>query len=85
METKEELVAKIIDLLFDRLREKGYKGILPNQRDGDTPLTGGELPIDSLDLATIVIEMQERTGRDPFESGFSEFRTVGELATLFVG
>jgi acyl carrier protein len=50
---------------------------------GDTELLDGALPIDSLDLAQIVLELQSLTGRDPFEAGFIEFRTVGELAALF--
>jgi acyl carrier protein len=41
------------------------------------------LPIDSLDLAQIVLDLQSLTGRDPFEAGFIEFRTAGELASLF--
>jgi acyl carrier protein len=49
----------------------------------DTALLDGANPIDSLDLAQIVLELQSMTGRDPFEAGFIEFRTVGELASLF--
>lgn len=85
MTTKEELVPKIIGLLVSRLEERGEGGELPQQLDGTTPLIGGQSPIDSLDLATIVIEMEELTGRDPFRDGFSEFRTVGDLAKLFTG
>ncbi len=50
---------------------------------GATLLFGDELSIDSLDLATVVVELQSLTGKDPFEAGFIEFQTVDELASLF--
>ena len=49
----------------------------------DTVLLDGAVSIDSLDLAQIVLDLQTVTGRDPFASGFIEFRTAGELASLF--
>ncbi len=49
----------------------------------ETELLDGPLSIDSLDLAQVVLELQSVTGRDPFQAGFIEFRTVGELAALF--
>jgi len=61
----------------------GGKGIAHVVLSEDMALLDGALPIDSLDLAQIVLELQSLTGRDPFESGFIEFRTVGELASLF--
>lgn len=44
---------------------------------------GGELPIDSLDLATLLVVLEQRTGQDPFRAGFIQFNTVGELAALY--
>jgi len=49
----------------------------------NTRILGSKLPIDSLDLATLVIELQTLTGKDPFVNGFIEFQTAGELADLF--
>lgn len=46
-------------------------------------LLDGDLAIDSLDLATLVVALEEQTGREPFKAGFRMFTTVGELATLF--
>jgi acyl carrier protein len=46
-------------------------------------LLGGELPIDSLDLAGILVQLESVTGYDPFKEGFINFRTVGELARLY--
>ena len=50
---------------------------------GDTLLLGGPLDIDSLDLATLVVSLEERTGLAPFAGGFVLFHTAGELAALF--
>jgi acyl carrier protein len=49
----------------------------------ETVLLGSDLGIDSLDLAAIVVELSETTGTDPFQNGFVEFRTVGELSDLY--
>lgn len=49
----------------------------------DTAFLGGELPIDSLDLATLLVVLEQRTGRDPFRAGLRHFTTVGELAALY--
>jgi len=63
-----------------RLTEKGEK--VPELGSG-TRMLGGELPLDSLDVATILIEMQEQVGVDPFADGFIEFRTIGELVDIY--
>ena len=49
----------------------------------DTQFLGGDLPIDSLDLATLLVVLEQRTGQDPFRAGFIQFTTVGELAALY--
>ncbi|TWA87421.1 phosphopantetheine binding protein [Azospirillum brasilense] len=49
----------------------------------DTRFLGGDLPIDSLDLATLLVVLEQRTGQDPFRAGFVQFHTVGELAALY--
>ena len=49
----------------------------------DTVLLDGPLEIDSLDLATLVVVLEEKTGKTPFAQGFVLFHTAGELATLF--
>jgi acyl carrier protein len=41
--------------------------------------------MDSLDLAVLVVELEERIGKDPFKDGFVNFRTAGELADLYAG
>ncbi|HYD70517.1 acyl carrier protein [Azospirillum sp.] len=49
----------------------------------DTAFLDGDLPFDSLDLATLVVVLEQKTGRDPFREGLRQFRTVGELAALY--
>lgn len=49
----------------------------------DTLLLSGPLDIDSLDLATLVVVLEEKTGKQPFRDGFVLFHTVGDLAALF--
>ncbi|AWB07416.1 hypothetical protein A6A40_20495 (plasmid) [Azospirillum humicireducens] len=49
----------------------------------DSRFLDGGLPIDSLDLATLLVVLEQRTGQDPFRDGFRQFTTVGELAALY--
>jgi acyl carrier protein len=48
-----------------------------------TVLMGDATGLDSLDLATMIFDLQQATGDDPFAEGFIEFTTAGELARLF--
>jgi len=66
----------IIRLLSDR-------GLTIPDIAGNSSFLSGEMGIDSVDLAAVVVELQEFTGKDPFEDGFINFRTVDELARLF--
>jgi acyl carrier protein len=78
--SEQELLV-LIKTVIDRIAaSKGTTAprILPN-----TPLLGGGLPIDSLDLATLMVELEQATGQDPFKVGFVDFRTAGDLAQLY--
>jgi acyl carrier protein len=75
-----EIMSLIQRILGDLASAKGAS--IGTVRES-TRLLGGELPIDSLDLATLVVELEQVTGHDPFQSGFIEFRTVGELSRLY--
>lgn len=70
------VVAETVTLL----REKGepVPEIAPEQVFLD-----GTFPFDSLDLATLIVTLEQKTGQDPFRSGLRQFRTVGELAALY--
>jgi acyl carrier protein len=59
------------------------KGLAAPKIDPNMQLLGGGLPMDSLDLAALVVELEMVTGYDPFKAGFINFRTAGELAKLY--
>ena len=68
--------------LTQMLREKGAD---TGEITAGTPLLNGPFDIDSLDLATLVVVLEEKTGLTPFANGFVLFHTAGELAALFGG
>jgi acyl carrier protein len=79
--TEEQILAEIGKAVTQIMSDKG----LPAPTlTSETELLGGDLPIDSLDLAMLVREMEERVGFDPFQDGFIDFRTAGEMAKLYV-
>jgi acyl carrier protein len=75
---------EIVDLICQRLQDAAAaRGAGRIEVSGETAILGGALPVDSLDLAAIVVELESVTGRDPFRDGFINFRTVGELARMY--
>jgi acyl carrier protein len=77
---------QILNLICERLRDaSAAKGSTNVQVNADTAILEGSLPVDSLDLAAIVVELESATGRDPFREGFINFRTVGDLVRLYCG
>ncbi|PZO54454.1 MAG: acyl carrier protein [Alphaproteobacteria bacterium] len=79
--TEDQILAEISKAITQIMSDKGLPAPTVT---ADTELLGGELPIDSLDLAMLVREMEERVGFDPFQDGFIDFRTAGEMAKLYV-
>lgn len=79
--TEAEVLDAIRRIVTETIEDKGHDAPPIN---ASTELLGGDLPIDSLDLATIVSGLEQAMGFDPFRKGFIEFRTVGELAKLYV-
>jgi acyl carrier protein len=79
--TEDQVLAEISKAVTQILSDKGLDA--PAITAG-TELLGGDLAIDSLDLAMLVREMEERVGFDPFQDGFIDFRTAGEMAKLYV-
>ncbi|MGZ3306274.1 MAG: phosphopantetheine-binding protein [Asticcacaulis sp.] len=66
------------------LRDKGApENVSAGVITPDLKLLDGPLDIDSLDLATLVVMLEEKTGKTPFADGFVLFHTAGELAKLF--
>jgi acyl carrier protein len=80
-EAYQTILAHITDIVGNISQTKGLARPVVRQ---STRLLGGDLPLDSMDLATVVLELETRTGYDPFKEGFINFRTVDELARLYV-
>lgn len=78
--TKQEVVTIIEEALNEITSDRDQP--LPDLKEGNVFL-GGDIPIDSLDLARVVVHLESRTGHDPFKDGFINFRTIGELAELY--
>ena len=75
-----EILSKLETIIGDMA---ALKGAPKPSINAQSVLLGGGLPIDSLDLAAIVVELEQATGFDPFKQGFVNFRTAGELARLY--
>jgi acyl carrier protein len=79
--SKQELLNRIRTMLERTAADKGLRMIQPINEE--TVLLDASTGLDSLDLAAIVVELSKASGKDPFRSGFIEFRTVGELGDLY--
>ena len=56
---------------------------LPERALAEADLLGDDLGLDSLDMATIVAELEQALGTDPFALATPSFRTVGDLIALY--
>jgi len=72
-------IDSVIETVREVLQENGH---VPGELSASTNLLR-DTPLDSMGLAVVVLRLEEKTGRDPFASGFKLFQTVGELADLY--
>lgn len=79
--TEEQIYKIIVETISEIMDDKGLD--VP-EITAETAVLDDDLGIDSLDLATMVSDLEGRIGFDPFAKGFIEFKTVGELAKLYV-
>ena len=77
--TQQELLG-VIERLFNEIQQS--KELPGESISTETPLVG-RADFDSLDLASVLVELESATGHDPFSQGIVEFRTAGELAALY--
>lgn len=77
----DDMLAMIAEELAAATAEKGET--LP-PIDAGSVFLGGGLPVDSLDLAALLVALERRLKVDPFRRGFRSFNTAGELAALYV-
>ena len=78
MAARETVISTILQACAD-------KGTRPASVSDDDLLGDEGLGLDSLDMATIVAELDAKLHIDPFANGAPSFRTVGEFVRLFEG
>lgn len=76
-----DLVNIIVDSLREFLAEKNLA--VPDTLGPESSFLQGDLPMDSLDLAILLLILEEKIGRDPFRDGFKVFNTVADLAAIY--
>ena len=74
------MLEKILSHTQALIEEKGEA--IPSLGE-DFVFLSDDSPLDSLDLATLIVMLEEETSIDPFRNGFVEFRTAGELRDLY--
>ena len=79
--TISELENEIIKYIKDYLEVMNHS--VNNTLDSTTILLEDVIEFDSLELAGLVAHLETLTNYDPFDGGFLEFFTIGELAKLF--
>lgn len=75
-----DIVSVIISEVVDIVTRKGYTAPIITI---DSNLFDGTLPIDSLDIASIIIKLEELFDDNPLVVGFNYFQTVGDLACFY--
>jgi acyl carrier protein len=70
----------VIDAIARIQRERGLAAA---SLSDDDVLGEGGLGLDSLDMATIVAQLDTALHKDPFAAGVPRFRTVGEFVRLY--
>jgi acyl carrier protein len=80
--TQAEIEAFIIGHWKQRAQDKGLDVFNVGSATDLMEASGG---MDSLDLAALVGELEQHTGKDPFAASVPEFRTIGDLARLYAG
>ncbi len=74
-----ELRQTIVDTI-NRVRTDSGRDVLT---PADTDTLTGELGLDSLDLAVLVVSLEKALGKDPFRDGSATARTLGELVSVY--
>jgi acyl carrier protein len=74
-----DLRQTIVDTINKVRTDSGRESLSANDSDALT----GELGLDSLDLAVLVVSLEKSLGVDPFRDGSTTARTLGELVTVY--
>jgi hypothetical protein len=77
--------ADIENFIIGHLRERAQdRGVGLVSVDSSTDLMRAFAGMDSLDLAVLVGVLEQHIGKDPFAVAKPEFRTISELARLYL-
>ena len=79
--SEDEIKVEIVSYIKNFLNVMNYN--LDYELNSNTLLLEEVIGFDSLELAGLVAHLETLTEKDPFEEGFLEFFTIGELAKLF--
>jgi acyl carrier protein len=76
---RQAALALVAETINEVLREEGRA---PADLQPSTNILN-DTELDSMGLAMVVVQLEDKTGKDPFAAGFISFSTVGELAALY--
>lgn len=79
MPNESETRQTIVDVINKVRTDLGRDALTPHDSDALT----GELGLDSLDLAVLVVSLEKELGVDPFRDGSATARTLGELVKVY--
>ena len=79
MNSEIDVRAAIISAINKVRHDSGRGKISPQDDD----LLAGEIGLDSLDLAVLVVTLEQQLGVDPFREGSQTARTLGELISVY--
>ena len=74
-----DLRQAIVDTINKIRTDLGRDKLTPSDSDALT----GELGLDSLDLAVLVVSLEKQLGVDPFRDGSATARTLAELTAVY--
>ena len=77
--TSAELRRQIVDAINKILADSARS---PRDLSDEESLTA-DVGLDSLDLAVLVVSLEQQLGVDPFRDGSATVRTVGDLVTVY--
>ena len=75
----DDLRQAIVDTINKIRTDLGRDKLTPSDSDALT----GELGLDSLDLAVLVVSLEKQLGVDPFRDGSATARTLAELTAVY--
>ena len=78
MPSQQDVRGIMLPMISAVLAEKGRATKI---EDGDTLM--GKLQLDSLDLAVLVVRLEQQLGYDPFRTGRPLVNTVGQLIAIY--